>query len=57
MSLLFFIEPLLTNNAQFSFNFCYKHGPSDALMLFFCLILTTQEDLIHSCVAIKAGIH
>ena len=28
------------------------------LMLFFCLIINTQqEDLIHSCVTIKAGIH
>ena len=35
----------------------YKHCASDVLMLFFCLINTQEEDLIHSCVTIKAGIH
>ena len=35
-----------------------KHCASDALMLFFILKLNTQqEDLIHSCVTIKAGIY
>ena len=36
----------------------HKHCASDALMLFFCLIINTQqEDLMHSFVTIKAGIH